>query len=93
MQERDLRDLNKRYIHKKLYKLCIFLNYFTILLQTREKDESIRGNMKQYNKEHQYLDIIVSDFSMPLWKNSMKFDAIITDRKFPNCFIFKSFFF
>lgn len=73
----------------QFYCIVFFFTY-TILLQIRDKDESIKGNMQQYNKQHQYLDVIVSDFSMPLWKNSMKFDAIITDRKFLDCFIVQS---
>ncbi|CAB3235241.1 unnamed protein product [Arctia plantaginis] len=47
--------------------------------KVRTKDESIRGNMKQYGIESQYLDVVVSDFSMPMWRPGLKFDAIITD--------------
>lgn len=45
--------------------------------------------MKQYNTESKYLDVAVSDFSLPMWKEGLKFDAIITDRKFkiPNLHI------
>lgn len=44
--------------------------------------------MKQYGTESQYLDVLVSDFSLPLWRQDLKFDAIITDRKFSNAFHF-----
>ncbi|XP_075976172.1 tRNA (guanine(10)-N(2))-methyltransferase TRMT11 [Anticarsia gemmatalis] len=47
--------------------------------KVRTKDESIRGNMRQYGIESQYLDVVVSDFSMPMWRPDLKFDAIITD--------------
>ncbi|XP_060524759.1 tRNA (guanine(10)-N2)-methyltransferase homolog [Cylas formicarius] len=47
--------------------------------KVREKDESVKANMRQYNLEHRYLDILVNDFSMVFWKDSMKFDSIITD--------------
>ncbi|KAJ8675779.1 hypothetical protein QAD02_011565 [Eretmocerus hayati] len=47
--------------------------------KVREKDESISGNMKQYGLESRFLDIIVSDFSQPLWRSTMKIDAIVTD--------------
>ncbi|KAL4703207.1 hypothetical protein ACJJTC_004883 [Scirpophaga incertulas] len=45
----------------------------------RAKEESIRGNMYQYDIASKYLDVIVSDFSLPLWQARLKFDAIITD--------------
>lgn len=38
--------------------------------------------MKQYGVGSRFLDVIVSDFSRPLWKSDIKLDAIITDRKF-----------
>ncbi|GBP89335.1 tRNA (guanine(10)-N2)-methyltransferase homolog [Eumeta japonica] len=47
--------------------------------KTRSKDESIRSNMTQYGVQSQYLDVVVSDFSLPLWRDHMQFDAIITD--------------
>ncbi|CAH0723983.1 unnamed protein product, partial [Brenthis ino] len=47
--------------------------------KVRKKEESIRGNMKQYNTEMRYLDVVVSDFSLPMWRGDLKFDAIITD--------------
>ncbi|XP_054720605.1 tRNA (guanine(10)-N2)-methyltransferase homolog [Uloborus diversus] len=45
----------------------------------RAPDESILSNMKQYGLESQYLDVIVSDFALPLWRVTSLFDAIITD--------------
>ncbi|XP_043272305.1 tRNA (guanine(10)-N2)-methyltransferase homolog isoform X2 [Venturia canescens] len=50
-----------------------------ITQKTRTEDESIAANMKQYGKESYYLDVVVSDFSRPLWKSDMRVDAIITD--------------
>ncbi|VVD00129.1 unnamed protein product [Leptidea sinapis] len=47
--------------------------------KVRQKEESIKANMKQYGIESHYLDVLVSDFSLPLWRNDLKFDAIITD--------------
>lgn len=38
--------------------------------------------MKHYKTESKYLDVIVSDFSLPMWRGDLKFDAIITDRKY-----------
>ncbi|XP_068622960.1 tRNA (guanine(10)-N2)-methyltransferase homolog [Battus philenor] len=45
----------------------------------RTQQESIRGNMVQYKIESRFLDVLVSDFSLPMWKDSLRFDAIITD--------------
>ncbi|XP_021925227.1 tRNA (guanine(10)-N2)-methyltransferase homolog isoform X2 [Zootermopsis nevadensis] len=45
----------------------------------RDKDESVRSNMQQYGKDNQYLDVIVADASLPLWRPSFKLDCIITD--------------
>lgn len=53
-----------------------------VLQKAREKDESIKANMIQYNLQHLYLDIFVSDFSNCPLNNSFQLDAIITDRKF-----------
>uniref|UniRef100_A0AAR5QI18 tRNA (guanine(10)-N(2))-methyltransferase TRMT11 n=1 Tax=Dendroctonus ponderosae TaxID=77166 RepID=A0AAR5QI18_DENPD len=47
--------------------------------QKRAKDESIKANMKQYNLGHKYIDVLINDFSLPFWRDSMEFDAIITD--------------
>ncbi|RVE44309.1 hypothetical protein evm_011033 [Chilo suppressalis] len=47
--------------------------------KARAKDESIRGNMRQYGTECRYLDAVVSDFSLPMWRQGVQFDAIITD--------------
>ena len=37
-------------------------------VKQREKDESIKSNFKQYNVENKYLDVIIADTSLPLWK-------------------------
>lgn len=47
-------------------------------IKKRDPDESIKANLKQYNLESRYLDVVLSDFSRPLWK-SFCFDSIITD--------------
>jgi tRNA (guanine10-N2)-methyltransferase len=46
----------------------------------REIDESVLANLKQYNCGDLYVDVLVSDFSLPTWTDSLKFDSIITDR-------------
>jgi tRNA (guanine10-N2)-methyltransferase len=38
--------------------------------------------MLQYGKGSQYLDVIVADASLPLWRPSFRVDCIITDRKY-----------
>ncbi|KAJ9585076.1 hypothetical protein L9F63_020584 [Diploptera punctata] len=48
----------------------------------READESIHTNLQQYGRANQYLDVIVADAALPLWKPTFKVDSIITDRKF-----------
>lgn len=45
----------------------------------REKDESIHTNLKQYNLDQLYMDVLVSDFSLPIWTDNIFFDGIITD--------------
>lgn len=52
-----------------------------ITQKVREKDESIRANLKQYNCAQYYMDVVVADFSNPLWSNRLKLDSIITDRE------------
>lgn len=47
--------------------------------KVREKDESIYANLKQYGCEKFYIDVVVSDFSNPIWRDEIKFDSIITD--------------
>ncbi|XP_018366685.1 PREDICTED: tRNA (guanine(10)-N2)-methyltransferase homolog isoform X1 [Trachymyrmex cornetzi] len=47
--------------------------------KTREKDESIAANMHQYGMSSYYLDVVVADFSYPLWRTDLRIDAIITD--------------
>ncbi|EZA60985.1 tRNA (guanine(10)-N2)-methyltransferase homolog [Ooceraea biroi] len=45
----------------------------------REKDESIAANMHQYGMSSYYIDVVVADFSYPLWRPNLRIDAIITD--------------
>lgn len=47
--------------------------------KVREKDESIKANMKQYGTHGRYLDVFVNDFSLPVIRDDVQFDAIITD--------------
>lgn len=58
------------------------INVVCFCEQERTKDESVAANMKQYGKGSYYLDVVVSDFSRPLWKNDMRVDAIVTDREY-----------
>jgi len=52
-----------------------------MLQKERDKDESVHSNMLQYGTGSQYLDVVVADASLPLWRSSFKLDCIITDRK------------
>lgn len=56
----------------------------------RDKDESVRSNMQQYGKDNQYLDVIVADASLPLWRPSFKLDCIITDRRSQYLYTFQN---
>ncbi|XP_011146251.1 tRNA (guanine(10)-N2)-methyltransferase homolog [Harpegnathos saltator] len=47
--------------------------------KTREKDENIAANMFQYGTSSCYIDVVVADFSYPLWRSGLQIDAIITD--------------
>ncbi|XP_031619867.1 tRNA (guanine(10)-N2)-methyltransferase homolog [Contarinia nasturtii] len=48
--------------------------------KTRDEDESILANLKQYNCDHLYLDVLVSDFSNSIWHDKIvQLDSIITD--------------
>ncbi|XP_065095631.1 tRNA (guanine(10)-N2)-methyltransferase homolog isoform X2 [Ochlerotatus camptorhynchus] len=47
--------------------------------KVRDADESIYANLKQYGCERYFLDVLVSDFSRSIWKDSIQFDSIITD--------------
>lgn len=53
-----------------------------ITQKVREKDESIRANLKQYDCADRYMDVLVADFSNPLWHERLFFDSIITDRRY-----------
>lgn len=48
-------------------------------MKKREKDESVKANLKQYNLDSKYLDVIIGDSSLPLIRDNFTFDAIITD--------------
>lgn len=48
----------------------------------RDKDESIRANLVQYNLQHLYVDIFVGDFANCPLSDSIRFDSIITDREY-----------
>lgn len=60
------------------------------MYQTREKDESIAANMRQYGTSSYYLDVVVADFSYPLWRADLRIDAIVTDRKYKYCIKFSN---
>ncbi|XP_068616195.1 tRNA (guanine(10)-N2)-methyltransferase homolog [Brachionichthys hirsutus] len=45
----------------------------------RGPDENIRANLRQYGAEKMYLDVLVSDASKHVWRQTALFDAIITD--------------
>lgn len=53
-----------------------------ITQKTREADESVASNLRQYGLESQYLDVFVGDFSQTYWRPEIHFDAIITDRTY-----------
>ncbi|XP_046396583.1 tRNA (guanine(10)-N2)-methyltransferase homolog [Ischnura elegans] len=50
-----------------------------ITQKKREVGESVKANMEQYSCLDKYLDVIVADCALPLWKSSLVLDAIITD--------------
>ncbi|XP_054268125.1 tRNA (guanine(10)-N2)-methyltransferase homolog isoform X2 [Macrosteles quadrilineatus] len=45
----------------------------------RQDDESVMANFDQYQLTSQYLDVVVADASVPLWRDELVVDAIITD--------------
>ncbi|XP_077518050.1 tRNA (guanine(10)-N(2))-methyltransferase TRMT11 [Amblyomma americanum] len=45
----------------------------------RADDESVRANLQQYGCEQRFVEVVVADASLPLWRAEMRFDAIITD--------------
>lgn len=53
-----------------------------ITQKVREIDERVRANLEQYGCGDRYIDVIISDFSNPLWREGVVFDSIITDRKY-----------
>jgi hypothetical protein len=52
-----------------------------MLQKERDKDESVHSNMLQYGMGSHYLDVVVADASLPLWRSCFKLDSIITDRE------------
>lgn len=38
--------------------------------------------MSQYGTGSCFLDVVVADFSYPLWRSDLQIDAVITDRKY-----------
>ncbi|XP_066598462.1 tRNA (guanine(10)-N2)-methyltransferase homolog isoform X3 [Prorops nasuta] len=50
-----------------------------ITQKVRGKDDSIIANMNQYELTSYHLDVLVSDFSRPMWHSNFRVDAIITD--------------
>ena len=45
------------------------------------RDENVRANLRQYSLEHRYLDMLVADAAVCVWRRQEIFDAIVTDRK------------
>lgn len=37
--------------------------------------------MTQYAVDNKYLDVLVNDFAISYWRDDLRFEAIITDRK------------
>jgi tRNA G10 N-methylase Trm11 len=50
----------------------------------RKQEETIRNNLKQYDLEDKFLDVLVADFSTTYIKNTLKFDSIVTDPPYVN---------
>ena len=44
-------------------------------------DENVRANLRQYGLEDKYVDMLVADAAVCVWKQGELFDAIVTDRK------------
>lgn len=45
----------------------------------RDDDESVEANLRQYDLGSKYVDIILSDASIPLFRQQFKWDAVICD--------------
>ncbi|KAG5673756.1 hypothetical protein PVAND_003776 [Polypedilum vanderplanki] len=50
-------------------------------MKTRDKDESVKANLEQYNLQDKYIDVFVGDFSNCSLHERVVFDSIICDRK------------
>jgi tRNA (guanine10-N2)-methyltransferase len=48
-------------------------------VKKRSSDETIYNNLFQYGLQSQYLDILLADASLPVFRDSFCFDAIISD--------------
>lgn len=47
--------------------------------KSRDIDENVAANMNQYGITSYFVDVVVADFSCPLWRENAYLDAIITD--------------
>ncbi|XP_062520857.1 tRNA (guanine(10)-N2)-methyltransferase homolog isoform X2 [Corticium candelabrum] len=47
--------------------------------RTRGPDENLRSNLRQYNLESKYGDVLIADFAQNTWTCRPLFDAIVTD--------------
>lgn len=45
----------------------------------REDDESVRANLRQYGVESRFGDVVIADSALPLWREAVRFNAIVTD--------------
>jgi len=53
----------------------------SFLQKLRGKDENVLANFKQYGVFSNYIDVLVADASRQVWRDDLRFDCIITDRK------------
>ncbi|CAG0882638.1 unnamed protein product [Darwinula stevensoni] len=74
--------------HWGAYVLGTDIDYLTLHGKTkptrynqefRAPDESVEANMKQYGLWNRYLDVVVSDAALPIWRRNLRLDAIVTD--------------
>ncbi|KAF4517753.1 hypothetical protein B566_EDAN002958 [Ephemera danica] len=47
--------------------------------KVRAENESIKNNLAIYGLSSHYLDVLVADAALPIWRPDLRFDAIITD--------------
>ena len=48
-------------------------------VKAREADESLLGNLRQYDLTSAFGDLVLADASRPIFRSSFKFDAVICD--------------